>query len=157
MKIKTLKVCKAGIIYAEITAPVVWWREIKAVTTYDATELPFILHFMHKDFTMDDFVRSNLDNVVAERIESLNELRRKFLAVKDNDENCISERLSIIRNAEYICPSTYIAYNRVTLTYDEISEIYSRRFDDPRDEWRTFFEWVKTLPDSEKIIFNKGE
>lgn len=150
-------------VRAEIVAPLYWWIQYKALTddaigATDTTELSFIQHFIYKDFTMNDVCECDIfEDATAAKIESLNELRRRFFAVKGKDKDCISERMSIIRQAELTPPLTYMAFGRITLNYSKLSEIFESKSGDLLGEWIEFCSWVKTLPDSEKIIFNKGE
>lgn len=63
----------------------------------------------------------------------------------DKSDSCIdTEKLQIL-------PSSYNQKRTIQLNYEVLVGIYKWRKDHKLDEWRTFCEWIKSLPHSEVI------
>ena len=70
-------------------------------------------------------------------IEMLNQYRLKFIETKDKDYWWQMIQL---------LPSSFNQKRTVLLNYEVLANIYKSRKGHKLDEWRTFCEWIETLP-----------
>ncbi|MGN1405543.1 MAG: hypothetical protein ACI4WM_04690 [Erysipelotrichaceae bacterium] len=130
-------------VYLDINAPLYWWKEYD---TYKVGTVANSCSTMHKiqakEFVLDDFSHDHLNEesikrVLEPTIEMLNEYRLKFIETKDKDYWWQMIQL---------LPSSYNQKRTVLLNYEVLANIYKSRKGHKLDEWRTFCEWIKTLP-----------
>lgn len=153
-------------VYADITAPLYWWKEFD---TYKVGTVANSCSTMHKiaakEFTLEDFSCEHLDkdnyNLFKEIVARLNQYRdvyinggvveypdagRKVFKLKDKD---------IWWQMIQLLPSSYNQRRTVMLNYEVLANIYKWRKDHKLDEWREFCKWIETLPYSELITGEK--
>ena len=141
-------------VYVDITAPLYWWKEFD---TYKIGTVANSCSTMHKiadkEFTLDDFSHEHLckDSIeVLERIIfHLNYWRDMFI----NDNKNKSYWWQMIQ----LLPSSYNQKRTVMLNYEVLMNMYNARCHHKLDEWRTFCEWIKTLPYNELITGKNKE
>ena len=149
------KLCKAGsdhrkfmrfiIVTADIVAPLYWWKECD---TYKIGTVSNSCSTMHKitskEFTIDDFSHDHILNVncLAYIIQCLNSWRVQYLETKDK-----LWWWQIIQTL----PTSYNQRRTVQMNYEVLLNIYHARKEHKLDCWRTFCEWIETLPYSELI------
>jgi hypothetical protein len=141
-------------VYADITAPMYWWKE---ADTYKVGTVRNSCSTMHtitkKEFTIDDFSCENLfddDDVMLagksslhRTIADLNTARCLYLETKDK-----KYWWQIIQ----LLPSSYNQKSTFMLNYEVLSNIYKSRRNHKLTEWQTFCEWIENdLPYSELI------
>ena len=153
-------------VYADITAPLYWWKEYD---TYKVGTVANSCSTMHKltakEFTLDDFSCEHLMqdaegwNIEEEYAESesplavleytiavLNFYRKKYLETKDK-----RYWWQIIQ----LLPSSYNQRRTVFLNYEVLRNMCrkGRRLDHKLDEWREFCKWmIETLPGFKELI-----
>lgn len=144
------------IVYADITAPLYWWKE---ADTYRAGVEKNSCSTMHKiaakKFTLEDFSYENLfnepengyfgRNAFSSLIDELNKARNLYLSTKD--KKYWYQMIQIL-------PSSYNQKRTVMMNYEVLCNIYHSRKGHKLDEWNQFCSWIETLPYSELI---KGE
>lgn len=81
-------------------------------------------------------------------IAGLNYYREKYLETKDKEY-----WWQIIQ----LLPSSYNQRRTLMLNYEVLANIYKSRRGHKLDEWKTFCEWIDTLPYSELITANLKE
>ena len=169
------KLCKAGtdhrkfmrmiVVYADITAPLYWWKEFD---TYKVGTVANSCSTMHKiadkEFTLDDFSHEHLDiraiEVLKNTIDVLNDYRNLYVNYDaDNFEikGCPSKK-DIWWQMIQLLPSSYNQRRTVMLSYEVLANMYkptSRRYH-KQDEWNvnckdSLCSWIETLPHSEFI------
>ena len=130
-------------VYLDINAPLYWWKEYD---TYKVGTVANSCSTMHKiqakEFVIDDFSHEHLNSesinkVLMPTIEMLNQYRLKFIETKDKDYWWQMIQL---------LPSSFNQKRTVLLNYEVLANIYKSRKGHKLDEWRTFCEWIKTLP-----------
>jgi hypothetical protein len=140
-------------VYADITAPMYWWKE---ADTYKVGTVRNSCSTMHtitaKEFTIDDFSCENLfddDDVMLagksslhRTIADLNTARGLYLETKDK-----KYWWQIIQ----LLPSSYNQRSTLMLNYEVLANIYHSREHHPVDEWKTLCELIEKLPYSELI------
>lgn len=146
------------IVYADITAPLYWWKEFD---TYKVGTVANSCSTMHKiaakEFTMDDFshehlfISRNVPNQfrttskdwLLKTIQILNDWRKLYLKTKD--KRYWWQMIQLL-------PSSYNQKRTVMLNYEVLAGIYPMRKNHKLDEWVEFCKWIETLPYSEIII-----
>lgn len=130
----------------DIIAPTYWWSEFD---TYKVGTVRNSCSFMHKGtsrpFYISDFscCAGDIDNTeqVATTwqivINTLNELREKYLETKDK---------TIFQEIRNLLPSGYMQRSTVQLNYEVLLNMYKSRKNHRLQEWRDFCSWVETLP-----------
>lgn len=155
-------------VYADITAPLYWWKEFD---TYKVGTVANSCSTMHKiaakEFTFDDFSHEKLINslcmeiqeqhirlspiqTLATTIECLNAYRDLYLQTKD--KKYWWQMIQLL-------PSSYNQRRTVMLNYEALANMYRSRKNHKLDEWHTFCDWIKPLPYSELItgVFDEPE
>ena len=136
----------------DITAPLYWWKEFDTYKVGTVANSCSTMHKIHaKEFTLDDFSHEHLTSHFKTDFEcvvlSLNYARRKFLETKDKDYWWQMIQL---------LPSSYNQLRTVTLTYENLLNMYRARKDHKLDEWRRFCEVIAELPYFKDFI-DKGD
>ena len=136
------------VVYANITAPLYWWKEFD---TYKVGTVANSCSTMHKiadkEFTLDDFSIEHLTEGNRQGLEqcvlsALNTARENFIETKDN--------LWLWQMIQEL-PSSYNQKRTVMLNYEVLANMYESRKNHKLDEWRDFCKWAETLPYSELI------
>ena len=165
-------------VYADITAPLYWWKEFDTYKVGTVANSCSTMHKIHdKEFTLEDFSCEHLfkeDDVggmyysaTAEEeftsmdvlkviIEALNTYRKTYMAVKtdavsDYDHTSKEYWWQMIQ----LLPSSYNQKRTVMLNYEVLANIYKSRRNHKLDEWHTFCDWIENLPYSELITGEK--
>lgn len=162
------------VVYADITAPLYWWKEFD---TYKIGTVANSCSTMHKiaakKFTLEDFscehllcvetydgdeydipcvsyaerlIRFSPTGVLNVVIDMLNKCRETYLETKDK-----AYWWQMIQ----LLPSSYNQRRTVMLNYEVLAGIYPKRKDHKLDEWHDFCDWIKSLPYSEIITLEE--
>ena len=164
------KLCKAGtdhrkfmrmiVVYADITAPLYWWKEFDTYKVGTVANSCSTMHKIHeKEFTLDDFSHEHLLDSSLYALESiisgLNNMRYDFINFeKLNTPSCIDKKDYWWQMIQML-PSSYNQKRTVMLNYEVLSNIYKSRRNHKLDEWVEFCKMIETLPHSE-FITGKG-
>lgn len=139
------------VVYADITAPLYWWKEFD---TYKVGTVANSCSTMHKiaakEFTLEDFSHEKLEDrslySLKDTIEDLNYYRELYINGKDK---------KLWWQMIQLLPSSYNQRRTVMLNYEVLANIYEARKNHKLDEWRSFCKWIGCLPYSE-LITGKG-
>ena len=152
-------------VYADITAPLYWWKEFD---TYKVGTVANSCSTMHKisdkEFTLEDFSTEHLYSdeleFFKEIVDRLNGCRNLYLYSKKNESprDVKNDWWQMIQ----LLPSSYNQKRTVMMNYEVLANIYKSRRDHKLDEWAEhkdkiksqyfgFCDWIKTLPYSELI------
>lgn len=144
-------------VYCDITAPLYWWKEYDTYKVGTVANSCSTMHKIHeKEFTLDDFSHEHLidenENTWRWAFEAslvgLNTARELFLETKD--KKYWWQMIQLL-------PSSYNQKRTVQLNYAVLRNMYHARKNHKLDEWRTFCEWVETLPYAKELICEKGK
>ena len=153
-------------VYADITAPLYWWKEFD---TYKVGTVANSCSTMHKiadkKFTLEDFSHEHLDGVSRDmfiqndrdqpyffcsfedmlyiQVEALNKARNLYLETKD--KKYWWQMIQLL-------PSSYNQKRTVMLNYEVLANMYKSRKNHKLDEWHVLCNWIESLPYSELII-----
>lgn len=146
------------VVYADITAPLYWWKEFDTYKVGTVANSCSTMHkIQEKEFTLEDFSCEHLLNnqyekalsVLENVIECLNYNREQFLKTGD--------KLSWWQMIQLL-PSSYNQKRTVMLNYEVLANIYKKtsRRHHKLDEWNvdcegSFCSWINSLPYSELI------
>lgn len=154
----------------DCNAPLYWWKEADTYTVGLVKNSCSTMHKIHaKEFTLDDFSHEHLINdwiddnvecfvfgeygelyspvdVLEFTIKSLNINREAYLKTKDK-----KYWWQIIQ----LLPSSYNQKRTVQLNYAVLANMYHARKHHKLDEWRTFCEWIETLPYFKEVLLDE--
>lgn len=149
-------------VYCDITAPLYWWKEYDTYKVGTVANSCSTMHKIHdKEFTLDDFSTEHLEclttgvgvewdckDYMEQWITLLNVCRSEF--IKTNNKSWWWQMIQLL-------PSSYNQKRTVQLNYAVLRNMYHARKNHKLDEWRTFCEWVETLPYAKELICEKGK
>ena len=147
-------------VYADITAPLYWWKEFDTYKVGTVANSCSTMHKIHaKEFTLFDFSHEHLTigsmSILAYIIDKLNERRNCYLnydelSKKDYFATGITKK-DIWWDMIQLLPSSYNQKRTVMMNYEVLANIYKSRKNHKLDEWHSFCDWIETLPYSELI------
>ena len=151
-------------VYADITAPLYWWKEFDTYKVGPVANSCSTMHKIHaKEFTLEDFSTEHLmewsdyeDEVkdlkpdrmcnfkfyMLDTISALNNARELYLLT--NDKRYWWQMIQLL-------PSSYNQKRTVMLNCETLANMYKSRKNHKLDCWRDFCKWIETLPYSELI------
>ena len=149
------------VVYANITAPLYWWKEFD---TYKVGTVANSCSTMHKiadkEFTLDDFSCEHLYQETYDlfrlTVDHLNKVREIYLNggvlrageapawFGPKDKEIWWQMIQLL-------PSSYNQKRTVMLNYEVLANMYESRKNHKLDEWRDFCKWIETLQHSELI------
>ena len=160
-------------VYADITAPLYWWKEFD---TYKVGTVANSCSTMHKiadkEFTLEDFSCEHLTTQSVEclknTIDLLNMHRSLYISKTDkkvdqytvmSDECYTKYKKDIWWQMIQLLPSSYNQRRTVMLNYEVLANMYRSRKNHKLDEWHIFCDWIKSLTYSELItgVFDEPE
>lgn len=162
------------VVYADITAPLYWWKEFDTYRIGVEKNSCSTMHKIHeKEFTLEDFSREHLDgehvcaqvngemfaawDVLSLTITALNHYRAKYLETKSKPMKDNTKRAELAKKYWWqmiqLLPSSYNQRRTVMMSYEALAAMRKDRKHHKQDEWREgFCPWIETLPYSEIII-----
>ena len=167
-------------VYADITAPLYWWKEFDTYKVGTVANSCSTMHKIHdKEFTLDDFSCEHLmewsdyeDDVkefrpdrecnfkfyMLDTISALNNARDLYLLAKTKPMKDESKRAGLVKKFWWqiiqLLPSSYNQKRTVMVNYETLANIYKSRKNHKLDEWHIFCGWIENLPYSELITGN---
>lgn len=132
------------VVYADITAPLYWWKEYDTYKVGTVANSCSTMHTIHKkNFVWEDFSTEHLSPsgrcVLEELAYHLNKCRADFLKTKN--KKCWHEMIQLL-------PSNFNQKRTVMLNYEVLNNIYHSRKGHKLDEWNAFVKWIESLPNS---------
>ena len=139
----------------DITAPLYWWTEYDTYKVGTVRNSCSKMHKIHeKEFTLDDFSIDDfyfeddecgmyLSDMFKNVVADCEFLRKKFVETGDK---------KYWRGLIQLLPESYNQRATVQLNYAVLRNMYHSRKNHKLDCWRTFCEWVETLPYAEELI-----
>lgn len=155
-------------VSVDITAPLYWWKEMDTYKVGTVANSCSTMHKIHsKEFTLEDFSYDNLTDETNEQtpivygcyplstrgianltIAVLNGLRNKYNQTKDK---------KYWRQMIEILPSSYNQMRTVTMSYENLLNIYHARKHHKLTEWHVVCDWIETLPYAKELICGDEE
>ena len=133
-------------VTCDVTAPLYYFKEFDTYKVGTVANSTSTMHrIMAKEFTEDMF--SWEDNYLVDwkqiTLKRLNDLRADYL--KDKNKRiwrCLIQTL----------PDAYNQTRTVLLNYQVLKNMYHARKNHKLSEWRTFCEWIESLPYAKELI-----
>lgn len=138
------------VVWADVTAPLYWWKEADTYRLGAEKNSCSTMHSVHKQaFGYENFQggeddKAELDGV----IHTLNDLRSEYLNSKDK-----AVWLKII----HLLPNSYMQTRTCMFSYAALANICRQRKGHKLQEWATFIDWCRTLPESWLIFGGDAE
>ena len=160
------------IVYADIVAPLYWWKEFDAYRMGVEKNSCSTMHTIHKkEFEMADFSREHL-GVNATLVDAdgdlvagfmdlwVEELRRTIAALNTARRFYLSETDPALKKSYWwqiiqLLPSSYNQRRTVMMSYEALAHMYADRRHHKLDEWREFCDWVERLPYAKEILLTR--
>lgn len=128
-------------VTCDITAPLYWWKQFSTYRAGVVQNSTSTMHRLtHKPFEMSDFSFEHLYAPLQDLrpiINLLNMYRERYLETKDKND-----WWQLIQ----LLPSSYNQRRTVQLNYQVLKSMYFARRNHKLDCWRTFCDWMLTLP-----------
>lgn len=137
------------IVYVDVTAPLYWWKEYDTYKIGTVANSCSTMHSItNKPFEKEDFSFENVPDKIVERyLNDLNILRGMYL-ISTNPRVKKVFWYQIIQ----LLPESYMQKRTLMLSYEVLHKIYVDRKDHKLEEWHTFCDWIKSLPNSDLIV-----
>lgn len=139
------------VVYADITAPLFWWKEFDTYKVGTVRNSCSTMHKIHvAPFTIDNFSHEGCDAVPSAKaaLETLI-VHLEYLRVKFNETQDKKYWRALIE----LLPDGYNMKATVMLSYEVLANMHQWRKKIPHklDEWLIFGDWIESLPYSEII------
>lgn len=143
----------------DITAPLYWWKEFDTYKVGTVANSCSTMHKIHeKDLTREDFSCDMMDEWglanLDRTIRCLNTDRRMYVDYDNIVGSKMPKRHYWYQMIQTL-PSSYNQMRTVTMTYENLLNMYSARKDHKLDEWRKFCDTVADLPYFNDLIIAK--
>lgn len=154
------------IVYADITAPLYWWKEFdtyKIGTVANSCSTMHKIHakeFVRKDFSLEHLISNQCSeadscgnlpmDVMDMTIKTLNECRMSYLFSKEHGDEGRAKMFwwQMIQ----LLPSSYNQKRTVMMNYEVLANICKWRRGHKLDEWHRFVVWAEKLPYAELFL-----
>ena len=142
------KYLRQVMLSVDITAPMYWWKEYDTYKVATVANSTSTMHKIHsKPFELDDFSHDHLTEnglkVLRALVVEMEKIRLEYVETKDK---------ALWYDLIQLLPSSYNQMRTCTLNYETLINIYKSRKHHKLDEWRSFCEWIETLPYAKELI-----
>jgi hypothetical protein len=142
------KYLRQVMLSVDITAPMYWWKEYDTYKVATVANSTSTMHKIHsKPFEIDDFSHDHLTEnglkVLRTLVDEMEKIRLEYVETKDK---------ALWYDLIQLLPSSYNQMRTCTLNYETLINIYKSRKHHKLDEWRSFCEWIETLPYAKELI-----
>lgn len=148
------------IVTCDITAPLYWWKEMDTYKVGTVCNSTSTMHCIQKhEFTKDMFSTEHMweksDVMFDDVLDILNTYRKLYF------EGSISENPTMRKEVWWqmiqLLPTSFNQKRTMQFNYQNLRNIYFQRKGHRLDEWRTFCEWIETLPYAKDFITCSNE
>lgn len=156
----------------DIVAPLYWWKEFDTYKVGTVANSCSTMHKIHsKEFTLGDFSCEHLNptsiEYLKETIGILNSYRVIYNSFdeRSSDPNWFKSfvaaynmqtKKDIWWQMIQLLPTSYNQRRTIHLNYEVLAAQYRQRKLHKLDEWRSYCEWIKTLPYSDLITLEEA-
>ena len=142
------KYLRQVMLSVDITAPMYWWKEYDTYKVATVANSTSTMHKIHsKPFEIDDFSHDHLTEnglkVLRALVDEMEKIRLEYVETKDK---------ALWYDLIQLLPSSYNQMRTCTLNYETLINIYKSRKHHKLEEWRSFCEWIETLPYARELI-----
>ena len=142
------KYLRQVMLSVDITAPMYWWKEYDTYKVATVANSTSTMHKIHsKPFEIEDFSHDQLTEhglkVLKGIVDEMEKIRLEYVETKDK---------ALWYDLIQLLPSSYNQMRTCTLNYETLINIYKSRKHHKLEEWRSFCEWIETLPYAKELI-----
>ena len=146
-------------VYADITAPLYWWKEFDTYKVGTVANSCSTMHKIHeKEFYEEDFSFERLESGYEE-YKGDDAMHTAYCSMQNviSALNRLRYMYKISKNKKYwyamiqLLPSSYNQKRTVMLNYEVLANMYRSRKNHKLDEWHVLCDWIESLPYSELI------
>lgn len=142
------KYLRQVMLSVDITAPMYWWKEYDTYKVATVANSTSTMHKIHsKPFEIEDFSHDHLTEngmkVLKGLVDEMEKIRLEYVETKDK---------ALWYDLIQLLPSSYNQMRTCTLNYETLINIYKSRKHHKLEEWRSFCEWIETLPYAKELI-----
>lgn len=142
------KYLRQVMLSVDITAPMYWWKEYDTYKVATVANSTSTMHKIHsKPFEIEDFSHDHLTEnglkVLKGLVDEMEKIRLEYVETKDK---------AFWYDLIQLLPSSYNQMRTCTLNYETLINIYKSRKHHKLEEWRSFCEWIETLPYAKELI-----
>ena len=146
-------------VYADITAPLYWWKEFDTYKVGTVANSCSTMHKIHeKEFYEEDFSFERLESGYEE-YKGDDAMHTAYCSMQNviSALNRLRYMYKISKNKKYwyamiqLLPSSYNQKRTVMLNYEVLANMYKSRKNHKLDEWHVLCNWIESLPYSELI------
>lgn len=158
------------IVYVDIVAPLYWWKEFDTYKVGTVSNSCSTMHKIHeKEFTLEDFSCEHLGDgfipVLKETIFALNSARRMYLEYDETIKKgipCLKGTTPCTKKDVWwqmiqLLPTSYNQRRTISMSYENLANIYAARKNHKLDEWRELCRWIETDLPYPELITGKVE
>ena len=135
----------------DILAPLYWWKEFDTYKVGTCANSCSTMHTIHKkEFTLDDFSFESFKEdpidmylLKTDVVDRLNHLRQQFILTKQ--KKYWYQMIQLL-------PSSFNQLRTVTMTYENLVNMYHARKNHKLDEWHVLCNVIESLPYAEDLI-----
>ena len=146
-------------VYADITAPLYWWKEFDTYKVGTVANSCSTMHKIHdKEFYEEDF---SFERIISgyEEYKGDDAMHTAYCSMQNviSALNRLRYMYKISKNKKYwyamiqLLPSSYNQKRTVMLNYEVLANMYKSRKNHKLDEWHVLCDWIESLPYSELI------
>lgn len=139
-------------VYADITAPLYWWKEFDTYKIGTVANSCSTMHTIHREpLTLDNFSVEHLGAANVKIIENLIDHINSDISLykESKDKHWWWQIIQML-------PSSFNQKRTVMLNYEVLTNIFQSRRYHKLDEWWRFCEWIDTLPYAPYIVTGTG-
>ena len=151
-------------VSVDITAPLYWFKEYDTYKVGTVANSTSTMHkltskpFEKKDFSFEKLEGMIKDGWIEARLDELNDIRDCYVNydqyVADGQFTEPIDKKELWYMLVQMLPSSYNQKRTVTMTYENLLNMYEQRKGHKLDEWGEFCGWILGLPYSELLEVN---
>ena len=135
-------------VQADVTAPRFWWQEFETYK-YVETNSSSTMHLITKRYLRDDDF--SCDGGMGVNYDGLNILIQKYKETTDADMKEL-----YFRTIKQRLPESYNQLRTIDTNYEALLSMYWQRHIHRLTEWKTFCEWIASLPYVQEFLAIDG-
>ena len=140
-------------VWADVTAPFYWWKEADTYRNGVEKLSCSTMHtLMRRPLSEEDFDLSCVNEDFIKYV--LDSLNTSIDAFKCEKEDLIYKK-EIWRSVIQALPESFMQKRTMMMSYAALRNIVRQREGHKLVEWKTFIDWVRTLPYANELIFDE--
>lgn len=148
-------------VSVDITAPRYWWAEYDTYKVGTVANSCSTMHKIHaKAFELDDFSHDHVIRSIDMGADEMGIVRSpmQVLLITISCLNTYRELYLDTHDKRYwwqliqLLPASYNQRRTLTMSYENLLAMYRQRKNHKLDEWRSFCDWVMTLPYARELF-----